>query len=160
RVRSVEEEKSCSWRAPSAFFAFVLFTQPFQQRPEILGNRRRVDLARPGQFLQRLLPRLALAQRQHLTEALAGLGIAVDRAFAQRTGVTRSFAQRAMKLELQDVGEEVARVRRVRRNVVLRARVEIFFAARHRSADALVLLAQLPPCSVVVLRLDLAREYL
>ena len=63
-----------------------------------------------------------------------------------------------MKLELQDVGEEVARVRRVVGHVILRAGIEKLLAARRRRRDALVLEPQLPPRLVVVLGLDLARE--
>ena len=55
-----------------------------------------------------------------------------------------------VELELQDERQEVARVRRVTGNMVLGARVEVGLGARHRRTDALVLLAQLPPCRVVV----------
>ena len=64
-----------------------------------------------------------------------------------------------MELELQQIRQEVAGVRRVRRNVVLRARIEILFRARDWRCDALVLLAQLPPGGVVVRRRNLAREH-
>ncbi len=63
-----------------------------------------------------------------------------------------------MELELHDEGQEIARVRHVRRNVVFRARIEVLFRARDGRHDALVLAAQFPPRCVVVLGLDLARE--
>ena len=55
-----------------------------------------------------------------------------------------------MKLKLQNVGEKVSRVRRVCRDVVLRARIEVRFGSRQRSRHTLILLAQLPPRLVVV----------
>ena len=64
-------------------------------------------------------------------------------------------AQRAVKLELQDVRQEIARIGYVAGHVVLGARVEVGFGAGDRGRDALVLLAELPPRGVVVLRRDL-----
>ena len=52
----------------------------------------------------------------------AGLLALVDRAAVQRQRAAGDLRQRAVELELQDVGEEVARVRRVVRHVILRAR--------------------------------------
>ena len=73
---------------------------------------------------------------------------------------SRRPAQRAVELELQDVGQEVARVRRVVGHVVLGAGVEELLAARRRRRDALVLQPQVPPRLVVVRRRDLAGEHL
>ena len=58
------------------------------------------------------------------------------------------FDERAVKLELQDAREEVARVGRVVRHVVLRAGVEELLAARRRGRNALILQPQRPttPC--------------
>ena len=44
--------------------------------------------------------------------------------------------------------------------MILRSRIEVGFAARHWRRDALVLLAHLPPCLVVIGGLDLAAEHL
>ena len=54
--------------------------------------------------------------------------------------------------------EEVAHVGGIGRHVVLCAGIEILFRAGDRCRDALVFLAQLPPCGVVVLRGDRAVE--
>ncbi len=70
----------------------------------------------------------------------------------QRTLPARGVAQRLLELELQDEGEEIARVGRVVRDVEFRARIEVFFAARDRRLDALVLAAQVPPGLVVIRR--------
>src|SRR6185369_14953054 len=53
---------------------------------------------------------------------------------------------------------EIARVWRVCRDVILRSRIEILLAARHRRGYALILLAQLPPRVVVIVWPNLARK--
>ena len=63
-----------------------------------------------------------------------------------------------MKLKLQDVGEEVARVGHAARHVILRAGIEVRLSARHRRRDALVFLAQFPPGGVVLIGRHFARE--
>src|SRR4030095_2180499 len=63
-----------------------------------------------------------------------------------------------MELELQNVRQEVARVGHARRNVVLRARIEVRFTARGSRRDALIFQAQVPPRLVVLRRRALARE--
>src|SRR6185503_1207973 len=82
-----------------------------------------------------------------------------DRALVERSLESRLLAERALELELEHEGQEVARVWRVAGHVVLRRRVEIRFAARYRRVDALVLAAQVPPRFVVFRRLDRAREH-
>jgi len=77
----------------------------------------------------------------------------------QRTLETRGLAQRLVELELQDERQEIARVRGIAGDVVLRTRVEILFRALHRRRHALVLAPQLPPGLVVVGRLHAAVEH-
>jgi ApbE superfamily uncharacterized protein (UPF0280 family) len=68
----------------------------------------------------------------------------------QRALVAGGVAQGLVELELQDAGEEVARVGDVGGDVVLRAGVEGVLGAGVDGGDALVLRAQLPPARVVV----------
>ena len=68
----------------------------------------------------------------------------------QRTLKTGRFTEGAMKLELQDMREEVACIGCIRRNVVLGAGIEIVFAPSNPRADALILLAKLPARGVVL----------
>ena len=68
----------------------------------------------------------------------------------QRAFLARGLAHRPVELELQDPREEVPRVRDVRRDVVLGARIEVLFRARDRRRYALVPGAQRPPGLVVV----------
>src|SRR3546814_5218517 len=102
--------------------------------------------------------RSARALVLHRPELLPGNLVVVEAAFVQRTLVAGRVAQRLVELELQDVGEEVARVRRVGRHVVLGARVEELLAARLHRRHALVFRLELPPCGVVLGRLDRAVE--
>src|SRR4051794_14943222 len=78
----------------------------------------------------------------------------------QRSSLSCLLAHGAVELELQDVREEVARVRSVCRDVILGAWIEISLRAGHRRGYALILLAQLPPAFVVVRWSDLAIEHL
>src|SRR5882672_2709648 len=146
--------------SPAALLAFVLRLEPADERLEIFDDRGGVHLAGARQLEQGVLPGLALSLRQHRGKARAGFLVAVDRTLAQRTLVSSRLAQGLLELELHDERQEIARVRYVRRDVILRARVEVLFGAAVRRGDALVLAAQFPPRSVVVLGLDLARENL
>ena len=65
-----------------------------------------------------------------------------------------------MELELQDVREEVARVRHAARHVVLGAGIEGVGRPLVGRGHALVLLAQLPPQVVVAVGADFAGEHL
>ena len=101
---------------------------------------------------------MAGAHLQHLRQAGARSLVAVDRAAVQRALEAGRLAEAAVELELQDVRQEVAHVGRVARHVILRARIEIFFRARHRRPDPLILQPQVPPGLVVIGGLDLPRE--
>ena len=63
-----------------------------------------------------------------------------------------------MKLELENVGQKVAHVGHIRRDVIFRRRIEILFGARRGRGDALILQPQLPPRRVVLGRRNLAVE--
>ena len=68
------------------------------------------------------------------------------------------LARRPVELVLEDVGEEVARVLDVRRDVEFAARVEVVGASLDGGLHALVLFPERPPAVVVRLRRQLARE--
>ena len=85
---------------------------------------------------------------------------AEEAAPVQRAFVSGRFAHRFVELELVDRGQIVAGIRHVGRDVVLGARIKLRLGARDGWRNALVLFAQSPPCFVVVLRFDLAREHL
>src|SRR5205823_7648362 len=84
---------------------------------------------------------------------------AVDRAAVKRPDVAFDFAERSMKLILEDSRDEVAGVRHVGRNVVLGTRVEVFFRSRNRWRHSLVARAKPPPGGVVFARLGLAAQH-
>ena len=56
--------------------------------------------------------------------------------------------------------QEVARVRHIRRDMVFGAGIKILLCTRYRAANPLVLLAQLPPGCVVIVRRNLAGKHL
>ena len=91
-----------------------------------------------GHHLERIRPRAALAHFQHLVQARAGFFVLVNRTAMQRALVTGFAAERAMKLELQNVREEITRVGNISRDVIFRARIEILLAARDGRRDALI----------------------
>src|SRR5204863_4541986 len=72
--------------------------------------------------------------------------------------VTRGVAHRLVELKLVDAREEIAGIRDVARDMILRAGVEVGLVARRGRSDALVLLEQCPPCLVIVCGLGLAAE--
>ena len=86
---------------PSTSLALILLLQPLRQRCEVFGDGGCIDLPRAGQLLQCVRPGLALTERKHFAETLAGFGVAVNRAFVQRAFIAGSLAQRLVKLELQ-----------------------------------------------------------
>src|SRR6202034_4396042 len=99
---------------PTDGLSLVLFIQPLLQRSEIIQDRRRVHLLLPGQSLERLRPGLALAHGQHRVEPVPRRLAFVYGAAIQRSRASSGFRERTMKLELQNIRQEVARVRRVR----------------------------------------------
>src|SRR5690606_40509786 len=60
---------------PATGLALVLLLQPLLQRGEVLQHRAAVDLLAAGQLLERGLPGLAGAAREHGPELPAGLGV-------------------------------------------------------------------------------------
>src|SRR5690606_14011018 len=98
---------------PAVLPALILLLQVAHQRLEVLDHRFAPHLARAGEFVQRVLPRLACALLEHGPAALAGFLAAVEGALVQRAFVTGGFAQRLVELEPQDARQEVTRVRGV-----------------------------------------------
>src|SRR5947207_9339625 len=97
--------------SPSRFCAFELFVEPFVERREVVDDRGRVHLVRARHHGERLRPRLRLAERQHRVQLLSGRFALVNRTAMERQRAACRPGERAMKLELQDVGEKVPRVR-------------------------------------------------
>src|SRR5438552_10593422 len=145
--------------SPATSLPLVLLLQPSLQRLEVLEQRAPLHLPLTGHRLQRVRPRLAGAEREHLPQALAGFLAAVERALVQRAFLAGGLAHRPVELELQKPREEVPRVRDVCRDVVLGARIEVLFRARDRRGYALVPGAQRPPGLVVLRGRRLSAEY-
>ena len=95
------------------------------------------------------------AHFEHLGQARARFLVIVNRAAVERLRATGGFRQSAMKLELQNVRQEIARVGNVGRHVVFCSGVEVLLAARRGRGNALVLQSQGPPGLVVLLGRDL-----
>src|SRR3546814_4321165 len=64
------------------------------------------------------------------------------------------LARRLVELELENAGEEVARVGRVAGDVEFGARIEMLLGARDRRDDALIFEPEVVPGHVVAARLD------
>src|SRR4029434_2331989 len=101
----------------------------------IVGNRCGVHLPLPGECFKRVGPWLRGAHFEHRLQFRARLLAAIDRTAMERTGAAGGACHSAMELELEDLREEIARVRRVGRYVILRARIEELFTSRRRRGD-------------------------
>ena len=146
--------------SPSLRRVLVLLVEPLLERREVVEHGRRVHLSSSRSTRSsasghgRVWPIF-----EHRLESCARLLVVVDRAAVERSRAARLARQRAMELELQDVGQEVAHVRRVRRPTWYFAPgSKNCLAAGRGRRDALVLQAQLPPRLVVVVGRDLAGE--
>src|SRR5262249_14722334 len=113
----------------------ILFIEPFFQRCKVVEDGSCIHLPFSGQSIKFLRPWLALSHFEHLAKTLTGNRVLVDRAAMQRTGVTDGAAQPAMKLELENSGEEVAGVRSVSGNMRLCAGIKVCLRAGCRSRD-------------------------
>src|SRR6185437_7375766 len=143
---------------PAQLLALVLLVQPLLERRKVIKDRRCVHLPLAADGFQRVRPGLALAHAEHLVQAVARRLALIDGAAMQRPLLSRSLAQRAMKLELKNARKEIARVRSVGSNVIFGAGIKICFAALHWRRHALVLGLQVPPGFVVLLRRDFTGE--
>src|SRR5258706_12173144 len=148
------------WLSKADPLALVLFVEPLLKRGEVFEQGPGVHPALAGQGFEGVRPGPTLSHLQHLPEPLAGGLAAVDRASVERARGAGGAAERAVELELQHVGEKIARIGHVRRHARLGAAVEVGFASRDGRGDALALPAELPPRLVVVRGLDLTREHL
>src|SRR6187399_741148 len=90
--------------SPPHRLAPVLLVEPLLERREVVADRRRVHLALARQRLERVGPRLRLAHLERLLQPIAGRLVAVDRAAVERPRAARRLRERAVKLELEDVG--------------------------------------------------------
>src|SRR5579871_7016311 len=78
---------------PSDSLPFVLLIEPLLQRREVIANRRRIHLARAGDFLQRILPRPADSHGQHRVQLVPRRLIPVNRAPVKRPLAPRRLRQ-------------------------------------------------------------------
>src|SRR2546427_8302014 len=150
------EEGNCPLLSPADRLSFDLLVQPGIERLEIIENGGRVHLLCPGNLFERVRPGARQAPRKHCVQPLAGLGTFINRATMDRQRAACGLRKRAMKLELKNERKKVTRVRHIRRDVILRTRIEKFFPARADRSDSLILQSQIPPRFVVILRLDLS----
>src|SRR5262245_53557995 len=82
---------------PAALLPLVLLVEPGLQRREVVEDGRGVHLVLAGDDLERLGPGTALPHGEHGAQALAGLGVAVDRAAVERPFVARRLAEAAVE---------------------------------------------------------------
>src|SRR6185503_9131149 len=115
---------------PADGLPLVLLVEPGLERREVLGHRARVHLALTGQRLERVWPWFRGAHFEHRLQAGARLLAAVDRAAMQRRRAARGLGERPVELKLENLREEIARVRCVGRHVILRAGIEELLATR------------------------------
>src|SRR6185503_14746064 len=90
-------------RLPPDRLAGVLLVQPLLQGREVIADGRRVHLARAGDLLERVLPRMADPHLQHRVQLRAGRLAVEYRASVQRPVASGRLRHRAVKLKLQDV---------------------------------------------------------
>ena len=140
--------KSCS--LPSAYcflptflpphrLPLILFLQPFFQRGKVVADGRGVHFPLAGQGFKGVGPGAAEAHCEHLGQARARFLVIVNRAAVERFRAAGGLGQSAMKLELQNVRQEIARVGNISRDVIFSAGVEVLLAARGGRGNALVL---------------------
>src|SRR5688572_20081889 len=136
--------------SPAALLSAVLLFEPALQRREIFEHWLGRHFTAAGESLKRIGPRFRRARRKHLVQPGTDFLVAIEAAAVERPLPARQVAGRLVELELQDAGEEVARIGRVPRNVELGARIEILLRAWRGRGYALVLLLQPNPRLVVV----------
>src|SRR6266481_7369664 len=136
--------------SPATLLPLVLLLEPLLQWLEVLEQRAAVHLALPGHRFEGVRPRLARSHREHFPETLSRFLAAVEGALVQGPLLSGRLAHGAVELELEESGEEVARIGHVRGHVVLGAGIEVLLRPRHRRRYPLVLRPQSPPGLVVV----------
>src|SRR3954467_15295692 len=95
---------------PAAAPPSVLLAKPAEQGLEIFDHRLGRNLARAGEGLDRVRPGPRQAEREHLVEPPPHLMIAVEGAAVERPVPAGNVARRLEELELEDSGEEIARI--------------------------------------------------
>src|SRR5258708_36275746 len=123
------EASSTDLLIPATLVSRVLLVKPLLQRRKVVDYGARIHLPLARQGFECVRPRTALAHRQHLGELAARSFISVDRAAVQRARVSRFLAQGAMKLELQNKGEEITRIGNVGGYMIFCAWIEISLAS-------------------------------
>src|SRR4029434_3643635 len=70
---------------PAAVVSLVRSPEPLHERLEVLDDRGRIHLLRAGQLLERILPGLAAAEREHVLVRAARFLAPEDRALVERS---------------------------------------------------------------------------
>src|SRR2546423_5705469 len=109
---------------PALLLVPSLLIEPFLERGEIIKDGGGIHLPLAADGFQRVRPGMALAHAQHFIQALTGSFVFVDGAAMQRALNSRRLAQRAMKLELKNTGQEITDVRGVGSHVAFSARIK------------------------------------
>src|SRR6267143_303219 len=157
RIAAVTAGKAIMFESlsPTHWLALILPLEPGNKRLEILYDGRCVHLPYAGRVSENLLPWFALSRGQHAGQLLPCGSVAIDRAAIQRSRPSSCAAPGPMQLELQDARQEIAHVRNIGGDVVLRAGIEITLRAVGGLRHALVAMLEVPPCCIVVRRRDL-----
>src|SRR5436305_13958494 len=95
---------------PALLFVLSLLIEPFLERGEIIKDGSGIHLPLAADGFQRVRPGMALAHAQHLIQAFTGSLVFVDGTAMQRALNSCRLAQRAMKLELKNAGQEITDV--------------------------------------------------
>src|SRR5947209_10404553 len=110
---------------PAHLLPLVLLVQPLLQRSEVFQKSAGISLTLTSQCLQGIGPRLALTHLKHLVEFSSRLFRPIKSALMQRTLVSGLAAERAVKLELQNVCQKITRVGRIRSDVIFRCGIKV-----------------------------------
>src|ERR1700704_1992804 len=93
--------------ADRVVLGLVLLVEPKFQGREVIRQRARIHFLLTSQGFERFLPRLALPQREHIVQPLAGSFVVVNRAAMQRAVYPRLPAQRPLKLKPQNARQKI-----------------------------------------------------
>src|SRR5258708_39081323 len=144
--------------SPPAFLTRILFFEPSLQGREIVEQSGGVHLPLSAEQVKRFRPGFARSQLQHRLQPFPGFSAPVDRAVVDWEASISEPAERPVELKLEDPSEEVAGVRQVGGDVILRARVESRLPAQNRRSRSLILPPHIPPRDAVVCQADLPPE--
>ena len=115
---------SLSPNSPADGLSLDLLVQPGLQWRDVVDDRGCVHLLGAGQGFESFRPGLGATERQHRVQPLTGFLAFIDGAAVERRRAARRLRQCAMELELENLRQEISRIRHVCRYMVLGARIE------------------------------------